>query len=177
MLARSDKEKLTHLATQLNLNNSVKFISATDNVAELYSSNADCFISVPTEEVFGLTLAEASLAKLPIITSNVPGIDEIYTDQENALFVSPNNTNELVNAIKSFIETPFLRKKLADSAQKHIIKTFSLKQQFLSFNLAYQALLQHKNNETVVGTVILYSKQLLKASVHKGHQFLRLKLS
>ena len=164
----SEETKLTHLVTKLSLNNNVKFFSATDNVAEMYSSNVDCFISVPTEEVFGLTLAEASLAKLPIITSNITGIDEIYSDQENALLVSPNNTDELVNAIKSLIERPLLRKKLASNAHKHIIKTFSLKQQFIAFNLAYQTLLQRKTKHSVVKIIFVHAKTILKAFLTKA---------
>ena len=163
----SEKSKLTHLVTQLNLNNNVKFFSASDKVAELYSSNVDCFISVPTEEVFGLTLAEASLAKLAVITSNIVGIDEIYTDQENALLVSPNNTDELVNAIKTLIERPLLRKKLAKNAQKHITKTFSLQRQFIAFNIAYQSLLQRDTKFSVSHVITSHTKTLLKAFLSK----------
>lgn len=137
----SDKAKLISFVTERGLSDSVKFLDTCDNVNEIYSSNADCFISVPTEEVFGLTLAEASIAKLPIITSNIPGINEIYTNQENALLVSPNNIDELVNAIKSLIENPLLRKKLASNAHHHIVENFTLKQQFTEFDTAYQTLL------------------------------------
>ncbi len=173
----SEAAKLTHLVTQLNLTHNVKFFSASDKVAEIYSSNADCFISVPLEEVFGLTLAEASLAKLPIITSNIPGIDEIYTDQENALLVSPNNTEELVNAIKSLIDRPLLRKNLASNAQKHIIKTFSLKQQFIAFNLVYQSLLQRDSKHSMTKLIFLHTKTLLIAFLTKGYTHILLKLS
>ena len=114
----SEEDKLTYLVSKLSLTDNIKFFSASDKVAEIYSSNVDCFISVPSEEVFGLTLAEASLAKLPIITSNISGINEIYTDKENALLVCPNNTDELVSAIISLIETPLLRKLIANNAQK-----------------------------------------------------------
>ncbi|KGJ86546.1 glycosyltransferase family 4 protein [Colwellia psychrerythraea] len=176
-----EKTKLVHLVAQLNLNNSVKFFPASDEVAEIYSSNADCFISVPAEEVFGLTLAEASLAKLPIITSNIAGINEIYNHQENALLVSPNNSDELVNAIRSLIEIPSLRKKLADNAQKHIKQSFSLEQQFIAFNLAYQSLLHHKSQRNVMATIFLHVKTLfiafLSKALTKGYKFLTMKFS
>lgn len=151
----SEEAKLIHLVNQLNLHNKVKFFSAYDNVAEMYSSNADCFISVPLEEVFGLTLAEASIANLPVITSNIAGIDEIYTNKKYALLVPPNNTDELVVAIKSLIDKPLLRKSLAENAEKHIVKKFSLKQQWIAFNSAYQTLLKRKTkygNPSVVIT-------------------------
>lgn len=173
----SEKNTLTDLVNQLTLNESVKFFSATDKVAQYYSSNADCFISVPTEEVFGLTLAEASIAKLPIITSNISGIDEIYTDQENALLVSTNNTDELVDAIKSLIDIPHLRKSLAERAQKHIVKKFSLKQQFIAFNLTYRALLQRETKQRVMQLIILHAKTVGVAFINKAYKHLVLKFS
>jgi len=172
---------LKNLVTQLNLHDDVKFFPATDNVAQYYSSNADCFISVPSEEVFGLTLAEASLAKLPIITSNIPGINEIYNNHKNALLVPPNNTTELVKAIKSLIETPELRKNLAENAQKHIEQKFSVGQQFIAFNLAYQTLLSRKTQHNFMQNVLLHTKILVAALLNKilinGYKHLVLKLS
>ncbi len=172
-----EEDKLIYLAEQLHSNDNVKFFSASDKVDEIYSSNADCFISVPSEEVFGLTLAEASLAKLPIITTNIPGIDEIYTDQENALLIQPNNSDELVSAIRTLIETPILRKHLARNAQQHIEKAFSLKQQFVAFNLAYQRLLQGETKHSITQTIALQAKILLKAFVNKSYKHLALRFS
>jgi glycosyltransferase involved in cell wall biosynthesis len=181
----SEETKLTHLVKQLNLHNKVKFFSASDKVAEIYSSNVDCFISVPTEEVFGLTLAEASMAKLPIITTNIPGIDEIYTNQKNALLIPPNNTDELVGAIKSLINRPLLRKNLAENAEKHIVKTFSLDQQFIAFDKAYQVLLQGETKQSMTKMLLLHAKTIFTAFVSKalpkkltnGYKHLLLKFS
>jgi glycosyltransferase involved in cell wall biosynthesis len=163
----SEKAKLIHLVNQLNLHNKVKFFSACDNVAEMYSSNADCFISVPLEEVFGLTLAEASIANLPVITSNIAGINEIYTDKKHALLVPPNNTDELVVAIKSLIDKPLLRKSLAENAEKHIVKKFSLKQQWVAFNRAYQTLLKRKTKYGMTKMLLYHVKTLCIAILIK----------
>ncbi|PKG80849.1 hypothetical protein CXF85_22350 [Colwellia sp. 75C3] len=177
----SEEAKLTHLVNQLNLHNKVKFFSACDKVAEMYSSNADCFISVPSEEVFGLTLAEASIANLPVITSNIPGIDEIYTDKKHALLVPPNNTDELVVAIKSLIDRPQLRKSLAENAEKHIVKTFSLEQQLIAFDNAYQTLLKRKTKHGLTKMLLLHAKTLFTAFITKaltsGYKHLGFKFS
>jgi len=163
----SEETKLNNLVNQLNLHDKVNFFSPSDNVAEIYSSNAGCFISVPTEEVFGLTLAEASIAKLPIITSNITGIDEIYTHHKNALLVTPNNTDELVGAIKFLIENPQLRNQLAENAQKHIIKTFSVNQQFNAFNNVYQTLFAGKTKQRFIKTLLLHLKIICAAFINK----------
>ncbi len=162
-----EQEKLAQLVAERDLIDKVKFFADSDNIAEIYSSSVDCFISVPTEEVFGLTLAEASIAKLPIITSNICGINEIYTDKENALLISPNNTGELVNAIKSFIESPDLRNKLTSNAHHHIIENFSLKQQFIGFDSAYQTLLEQQATPRPFQYITQHLRLIVQALVNK----------
>lgn len=173
----SEKIKLTRLVNKLNISQEVTFLPATNNVAQIYSSNADCFISVPKEEVFGLTLAEASIAKLPIITSNIPGIDEIYTDKKNALLVTPNNAEELRTAIVSLIETPALRDRLAENAHNHIINTFSIKLQFSAFNLVYHTLLQRDIKHNAAQIISQHAKVIIKALISKCYKRLLLSFS
>jgi len=177
----SEQVKLNSLTAELDLTESVKFFAASDNVAEIYSSNVDCFISVPTEEVFGLTLAEASIAKLPIITSNIPGINEIYTDKNNALLISPKSTDELVKAITSLVENPILRKKLVVNAHKHIMKTFSISQQFNAFDSVYKNLMQRKVKQSTFKKLtidtIKFTKVVIKALLSKCYKRLVLSFS
>jgi len=163
----SEKKKLAQLSVELGLLDNIKFFSDSNNVAEIYSSNVDCFISVPTEEVFGLTLAEASIARLPIITSNIYGINEIYTDKENALLISPNNADELVYAIKSFVESPALRKRLASNAHNHIAENFSPTQQFIGFNSAYQTLLEQQTTPRTFAYITQYARLIVQSLTNK----------
>jgi len=163
----SEASKLTQLTSELDLKDDVQFFSASDEVASYYSSNADCFISVPSEEVFGLTLAEASIAKLPIVTCNISGINEIYSDKKNALLVSPDKTGELVVAIKSLIENPSLRKSIATNAHHHILKNYSLARQFAAFNSAYQTLLQRKSEAKGNQNTSRYSQLLIQSIFNK----------
>jgi len=163
----SEQQTLAQLTAHLQLEKKVKFFASTDEVASVYSSNADCFISVPTEEVFGLTLAEASIAKLPIITSNIPGINEIYSHNENALLVTPKNTDELVAAIQSLIENPFLKTKLAMNARSHVLESFSLTKQFQHFDSSYQMLLKQEKKISLVQNIFHHSKRIIYAIVNK----------
>ncbi|NQY89798.1 MAG: glycosyltransferase family 4 protein [Colwellia sp.] len=169
----SDESKLRSLVKELKLSVNVQFFASSDDVGAIYASNVDCFISVPTEEVFGLTLAEASMAKLPIITTNIVGINEIYTDKTNALLVKPNAIDELVEAIKSLIENPFLRKKLALKAHAHIEKSFSLTHQFNIFDCTYQALLLSEHKYSLYQSITQHMILLVKALLNKGYKALR----
>ena len=173
----SEKAKLAQLSTTLGLDDHIQFFSDNDEVSTYYASNADCFISVPTEEVFGLTLAEASLAKLPIITSNIEGINEIYKHQENALLVTPNKMSELIDAIKVLIDSPDTRTNYADKAHNHITENFSCNKQFMQFHLAYQNLLTKKKYYRFFSTLAFEFSALFKAFMNKGYQYLMVKLA
>lgn len=162
-----EQEKLTCLVKQLSLQTKVRFLPASNKVADLYSSNADCFISVPNEEVFGLTLAEASIAKLAVITTDIPGINEIYSDKKNALLVSPNNPASLSQAIASLIKHPELKNKLALNAHQHILQNFSLTQQFSAFDQRYQAQIKQKISENIFISFSRQIKLIVSAVVHK----------
>lgn len=173
----SEKTNLVNLVKKLDLNSRVKFFLPTDNVASIYSSNADCFISVPSEEVFGLTLAEASIAKLPIITSDIPGINEIYSHNTNALLVPPNNIEKLAYAINTLIDNPRLRNRLAKNAHQHILKNFTLQQQIKAFNHAYQSLLNKKHSLELLKMCLLQLKSFCSAIFNKTLAYLLLKIS
>jgi hypothetical protein len=173
----SEQATLTTLTNQLKLNKYIKFFPQTDKVADIYSSNIDCFISVPEEEVFGLTLAEASLAKLPIISSDIPGINEIYTHQHNALLVSPNNIDELVIAIRSLILSPKNRHKMAEIAHQHIRIKYSLKQQSVAFNRTYERLVTHNTSNSLTYIIATQISRLLKAFSGKFYNYIILRFS
>lgn len=166
----NEQDNLEKLICRLRLTDKVKIFPATDEVAKVYASNADCFISVPTEEVFGLTLAEASLAKLPIITTNISGINEIYSHQKNALLVPANNTNELASAIELLINNPKLRNELAENASAHISSTFSMARQFDSINQVYRALLTIKHGTGLGESFIRQLTLLCKSLVNKSYK-------
>jgi len=163
----SEYTYLTELTNQLNIDDDICFLTDMNEVGKIYSSNADCFISVPKEEVFGLTLAEASLANLPIITSNIPGINEIYTHLKNALLISPNNLNELISSIEHFIKNPQYRKKMADNAHRHIGHNFSLERQFILFDTTYLSLIDQKTNSNVIFKILNYINVLTVALLSK----------
>jgi len=172
-----EQDKLKALTTTLQITKEIKFFPQNYQVAKIYSSNVDCFISVPEEEVFGLTLAEASLAMLPIITSNIPGINEIYTHQKSALLVSLGNIDELISTVEILISSPKNRHEMAKRAYKNIITNFSLEQQSIAFNLAYKQILVRKESKSIAKTVWTLILNILKAFLYKFYKYLIIKFS
>ncbi|WP_144180789.1 glycosyltransferase, partial [Pseudomonas sp. Kh14] len=71
---------------------------------------ADVFVFPSLYEGFGLPPLEAMACGTPVITSNVSSLPEVVGDA--ALLVSPENVEEIANAMVSIIEDTELKKKL-----------------------------------------------------------------
>ena len=140
---------LRNLTKALALSQQVFFLGERENVNQFYSSNADAFVSVPEVEVFGLTLAEASLARLPIITTDVPGINEIYQDQKNARLIEAGNSEALAEVLAELANEPaeFLLRSI--KAQQHILENFSTERQFERLADCYQQLMSNKPKQGI----------------------------
>lgn len=84
-------------------------------------NNVDLYINASFNEGFCIVLSEASICKIPIISSRIPAVSDIV-NEENALFFSPENVNELKEQIKKVIDNKTLRKSLSEANIKNIEK-------------------------------------------------------
>jgi glycosyltransferase involved in cell wall biosynthesis len=87
----------------------------------LLMASAFALTFVPFYEGFGIPLVEAMASEVPIITSNVSSLPEI--SGEAALFVDPNNVNDIKKAMLRMYSDEALRKNL-------ITKGIERRQQF-----------------------------------------------
>jgi glycosyltransferase involved in cell wall biosynthesis len=62
------------------------------------------------------SVIEALMAGLPVIASNLSGVDEVVRHNENGLLVEPGDTRQLAEAMGAMIKDSELRKRLADRA-------------------------------------------------------------
>jgi len=69
-------------------------------------------------------LAEAMAMGLPVITTPVSGIPEIVRDQDNGLFVNPQDAAGLAAALARVLKDPALRAKLGGAARETIVEVF-----------------------------------------------------
>lgn len=77
-------------------------------------NGAFCFIFPSLYEGFGLPVLEAMACGLPVISSNVSSMPEVYGDA--ALPIDPTNEDELVRAISQIYEDKSLRDELIKKA-------------------------------------------------------------
>lgn len=102
----------------------VEFVGAMSKkqLRDAYA-DADVIItpSVPAEsgDQDGLPVAmlEAMCAGLPVIASDLPGINEVVVDQQNGILVQPGDSAALASAITRLAEDPELRSAFGSAAR------------------------------------------------------------
>ena len=90
----------------------------TDEQKRILLSSAEIFLFPSEYEGFGLPVLEAMTCGTPVITTNVSSLPEVGGDA--AVYVSPNNVDELSEAIIRLLDDAVLRDELK---QKSIIQS------------------------------------------------------
>ena len=68
-------------------------------------------------ESFGLVLVEAMAAGVPVVASDIPGYDEVITDDVDGLLVPPRDATALAAAAGRVLDNPARRARLAEAGR------------------------------------------------------------
>ena len=109
-----DKDNLIALAADLDLTSKVHFVGEREDVADWLCGDVDAFISGARYEAFGLVLAEAGLARLPVIAPRVGGIPEFIHHNRTGLLFDPSNPiDDMCHQMTRLMSDAHLRGDLA----------------------------------------------------------------
>lgn len=107
-----DESRLHDLVHELGLREHVLWVGFRTNVAS-YMGAAD-FLVLPTQRPgISWTLLEAMAQQIPVIASNVDGIDELIEDGVNGLLVPPEDAESLARAMECLLQDGDLARRLA----------------------------------------------------------------
>lgn len=112
-------EQLKQLVVHLNISDKVIFYGAIQNEEVAHIMQRCCALVFFTRyETFGCVMAEALCCGIPVIASRLPVLEENLVQQQNALFVKPEDTSNLADVLIHFIENKdmFDREKIATEA-------------------------------------------------------------
>ncbi|MDQ1087553.1 glycosyltransferase family 4 protein [Siphonobacter sp. SORGH_AS_1065] len=110
------KDELQQLAKDLEILDSIEFISANNNI-QYYFKNSSIFIMSSRFEGFGLVLIEAKWFGLPIVSFNCNfGPSSIIRDQIDGILVEPENIRELSEAVIDLMNDPIKRNTFSERA-------------------------------------------------------------
>jgi len=125
------RQELEQLIQSANAQNFVTLAGYQDRETALAIINASDIFMMPSRyEGTPVALLEAASLGVPIIASQVGGIPELVTHQQEALLVPPENPSELASAILQLINDKKLASRLATNAKDKAQTQFSLEKQF-----------------------------------------------
>jgi glycosyltransferase involved in cell wall biosynthesis len=115
--------ELAALVQERALESTVKFV---ERVPELipFMKMADAFVLTPTETVFDLVFLEAMAAKLPVITTALPGNRQMF-GSDAALLVPPEDPAAVRDAIVRLLDDEALRQSLVEKAYRRVTEKFT----------------------------------------------------
>lgn len=127
-----EEARLKKLVEELELGARVSFLGSRKDAWGLMQS-AQGYIQASAYEGYGITLIEAALARVPIITSDVGTVGEVLKGYEDVLVSPPGDPTNLAYHIVSLLEDPAgtaVRVRSAErKAQEHVARYQNLPEQ------------------------------------------------
>jgi glycosyltransferase involved in cell wall biosynthesis len=108
----------------------------------LHISACDCLVApFPENEHYSyfmspLKIFEYMASKRPMVVSDLPSLREVLRDGDTALFIRPDNSADLAQAILKVCSDTDLYKKLSENAYKDVLENYTWKkraEKILSF--------------------------------------------
>lgn len=114
---------LRKLAADVGLD--VRFLGSRPDVAGVLRA-ADIFVFMSRWEAFGLVLAEASAAGLPVIASDTGGCAEVVVDGVTGTLVAPDDVTGCASAIAGLASDEGRRGRLGAAGRRHAVEHFDV---------------------------------------------------
>ncbi len=154
------KQALINKVNRLDLADSVHFVGEQQNPISWLKGGCDAFISGARHEAFGLVIAEAGLANLPIIAPNIDGIPEVVCHNHSAVLYEPDSISNTVSAMERVIHSKPLRLWLGANAAKRVVQQFSVTTQVRAFEKLYTRIISKQITLKQITSKQITSKQV-----------------
>lgn len=130
------REALERQAREARVESMVRFLGHREDVPQVLDSS-DVFVLPSRSEAFPNGVIEAMAAGLPVVASDVGGIPELITHEQNGLLVPPGDPQALASAILRVINTPAEAATLAAAARETIEGNYSFDRMVGEFEALY----------------------------------------
>jgi len=118
--------ELRSLAAELTVDDAVIFLGSTaDPIAEL--AGMDIFAFATTDqEGFGLVLAEAMAAGVPIVATAVGPVPEVLAEGRGGLLCPSTETRDLAHGLMRMLDEPDLRREVSQAARSLVRERYEV---------------------------------------------------
>ena len=176
-----EKESYESMVKKYKLSNVIfAGLLSSEEVKEEISNSAvfvlPCIITPDgNRDILANVLKEAMAMEVPVITSNICGIEELVEDGVSGYLIPPEDPKAIANALKKVLSNPTKAKKMSVAGHKKIVQDYNIKTEVQKLEEIFTSLNQKKSlfekgNE--FGHK-LYDKPLLVAYSRSGTNWIR----
>lgn len=115
----ADLDKLRNEIKARKLEKTVFLLGFIDNMLEFYKS-IDCFVMPSWFEGLPMAQLEVMALGIPLLTTTGPGMNEVPTDGEDAIFLEMKNPEDMAEKVIGLYKNATLQKKLSKQASKTV---------------------------------------------------------
>jgi glycosyltransferase involved in cell wall biosynthesis len=134
------RRDLLELARELGVQDRLEITGWRED-ARSYLATFDIYCLPSRFEGFPLAIAEAMLAGLPVVASDVGSVSEAVVEGETGLLVSPDDPAALAAALQKLLADPELRRKMGERGRELARKRFTASQMARAFEALYEEIL------------------------------------
>jgi glycosyltransferase involved in cell wall biosynthesis len=118
-------DNLLEMARQLEVDDRVHFIGVRNDIPQILASS-DIFLFTTNFEGFPNALLEAMAAKLPLVTTQFIGVDELVQDGRNGIIVPMDDADAAAAALRYYVDNPQKAKEYGKNAFRSVESAFSM---------------------------------------------------
>jgi glycosyltransferase involved in cell wall biosynthesis len=139
---RPDFESLAH---QLNVHDRVVFTGFRSDIQQILST-IDILVAPSLLEGFPMITLEAMAMSKPIVATQIQGIVEQISDEEEGLLVPSRNPEALARAVLRLIHDKNLSSRVGATARRKVESCFSVQEMVRETGRVYLSILQRNNS-------------------------------
>jgi glycosyltransferase involved in cell wall biosynthesis len=138
--------EMRELAKELKIQHNIVFTGML-NEADLiiFLQSLDIYVHASLGETMSTAIMQAMACKLPIIASDVAGINNMIKHNETGILVEVRNETALANAIHFVITNPSKTIQLKESAYNFAMSNYSNKTMFAKYQSVFEGLTNKLN--------------------------------
>ena len=125
-----DRTRLEALSSELGIRQRIHFLGRQSRAAVADAMRrCSVFVLPSRNEGLGCVYLEAMACAKPVIACRGQGIEEIVEHQKNGWLISPDNLDELTQAMSTFLRSPGMASQIGESARQTVLKGLTLSHQ------------------------------------------------
>lgn len=133
-----ERERLEHYRDQVLAAKEIRFIGHRSDVSQLLP-HFDIYWNASLYEGQSNSILEAMQASVPVIASDIPGNRDLIQHESTGMLFPASDVGALMKTTSQLIQSPELRKQLAEKAKKKVETDFSVRKMIVLHEKLYEA--------------------------------------